>query len=116
MRKLLALVVLVLVGVMSEAQATIGSGQWLHDGWGSARKVDKSSTDYALAFEYEGFVLGATRVMLAARWIAIPATVSVGKWLAVVGKYLDANPEKRNLAESLVYQALYAVWPGEKTP
>ena len=59
MRKLLALVVLVLVGVMSEAQATIGSGQWLHDGWGSARKVDKSSTDYALAFVWVPEIMAA---------------------------------------------------------
>lgn len=49
-----------------------------------------------------------------AGWIDLKG-ITRGQQYAVVGKYLDANPEQWNLpAETLVYRALHAVWPAAK--
>jgi hypothetical protein len=52
--------------------------------------------------------------MAYARWTDIPGHVSGRQVVIVVGKYLDAHPEKWNLrAEELIYRALDAVWLGK---
>jgi len=61
-------------------------------------------------FIYMGFVAAATRIMGDAQWLDIPRTSNLTQWAAIVGKYLDANPEQWNLnAEVLVYRALHGV-------
>jgi hypothetical protein len=121
MKKLSILLVLVVMAGGAFGQSNFGTGQWLHDGWQASQKTvstpGKEISDVAQEWEYGGFVFGAARVMDASQWIDIPATVTFGQWLAVVGKYLDDHPEEWNLnAEVLVYRGLHAVWPGRKTP
>jgi hypothetical protein len=116
MKKLLVLVlVLILVGVASWAD-TFGTGQWLHDLWASAQKANNHTatlSEYNSAFEYSGFVIGAASVMYDLGWLDL-RDITYGQWVAVVGKYLDANPEQWNRsAERLIFYALYAAWPGK---
>ena len=116
MKKLLV-VVLILVCAASWAQDTFGTGQWLHDIWKGFQRTNSSdasdAVDWpALAMQYQGYVWGAATVMYNANWLDLTGITS-GQLFAVVGKYLDANPEQWNLfAEVLIYRALYAVWPG----
>ena len=109
--------VLVLVSAAAWAQSTAGKGQWLHDCWVSAQKANDgtaSERDWPLAYIYAGFVAGAAGVMNAADWLNL-TNITWAQQQAVVGKYLDDHPEQWNLpAETLVYRALHAVWPGTK--
>ena len=117
MKKLLVLAVLILVGAASWAQqSTIGTGQWLHDGWTSYQNAHNGQTIPwpAMVNEqgYVAFVLAAAEVMYAADWLAL-ANTTPGQWFAVVGNYLDAHPELWTASgDVLVYHALYAAWPG----
>ena len=120
MKKLLVLVViLVLVGAASWAQSDLGTGQWLHDNWESYQRVINNTAvelDALQGSTYIGFVMAASRVMYDEAWLNLENT-TFGQRYAVVGKYLDANPEQWNQpAEVLVYRALYAAWPGPLSP
>jgi hypothetical protein len=132
MKKLLMLlVVLILVGTVSWAQAqtdTPETGQWLHDLWISYQKLSngafdstpRSNRDFRAAMVgvfsvtvYHGFVMGMAQVMWVADWIDLKG-ITQEQQNAVVGKYLDDHPEQWNLpAGVLVYRALHAVWPGK---
>ena len=113
-------VILVLVGAAGWGQNTVGTGQWLHEFWLSSQKVDSTSNpgwpDVTGQGKYIVFVAGSANVMADADWLNMGNT-TWGQWCAVVGKYLDANPEQWNLeAQILVYRALYVAWPGSKDP
>jgi len=117
LRKTLALAtILTLTAAACGAQSTTGTGQWLHELWMSDQKVtvheDQDWIAMNLSREYRGFVTGAAEVMYDARWLDLsPATW--GQLFAVVGAYLDANPDQWSLkAQILVFRALYAAWPG----
>ncbi len=116
LKKLLVLLVLILVGTAAWAQARTGSGQWLHDHWTNYQKaIDGTATDTEAVGGgvYEGFVMGAVRVMQEEKILLIPDSVTFGQWCVVVGKYLDDHPEKWNSgAEVLVLSAMGEVWPG----
>ncbi len=129
---LLSVAALVLVNMGSWAQNGFGTGGWLRDNWPAEQKFTDSekvmlswagsvktiySDELNRASTYEGFVLGAARLMQDLQWLDIPVTVSWGQQCAIVGKYLDDHPDQLNLrAEQLVYWALVAKWPGKKKP
>jgi hypothetical protein len=108
MEKLLVLVVaLVIVGTAAWAQASIGTGQWLPDCWMSKQRMDNGGaarlsasgkslndvSDSMNAMKYEFHVIGAVRIMFSQNWFDL-TNISVDKWLAVVGIYLDRHPEQ----------------------
>lgn len=119
MKKVVALVVFILIAEGAFADPTVGSAQWLEGLWNEYQRTSNNSMvgDAYMSGVYTGFVMGAILVPGAEGYLSVPPSATVGQWCAVVGKYLENNPQEWNLpAIRSVLEAAYAVWPGPKKP
>lgn len=117
MRKIAAIVVLILITAGAFGSDVFGTGQWLHNDWLVFQKGnDVSLSDADSIGEYRGFVFGVTRVAeYGLKLLDIPNSVTVGQLCAIVGKYLEAHPEKWDTdAALLVISALREFYPPQE--
>jgi hypothetical protein len=57
--------ILITAGAFGQTNRRAGYGQWLHDDWVSAQKANNrtaTAEDYYGAYEYEGYVVGASHL------------------------------------------------------
>ena len=109
----MAIMALFIILTFSAAQAQFMAGYELVQAWEAYNRVDEGKGrdgDLGLGYLYMGYVTGV--------WDAIgyllepPSTINVGQVCSVVGKYLDAHPERRlEPAFALVLSALLEAFP-----
>jgi hypothetical protein len=101
-------------------QAAFYDGNWLVKGWEEDQKITKSSSgdrklDFQTASAFLGYVMGIADSLNGIMW-NLPKNATVKQILSVVGKYLEANPEKWNQAACvLVVEALKSAFPKNQT-
>lgn len=121
MKGILVVVLIVIVSAIAWADY---NGQWLHDFWLEYKKDEAGSRSNTFAMGvYVGFVSGVAHTaagistvcdtsILRINW---PDTATGGQLFAIVGKYLDAHPEKWDLdASLLVITACREAWSAEE--
>lgn len=110
---LVAVLILIATGAFGQQ----ANGEWLHNDWQVTQRYNNTNVvvDPLAMGQFLGFVFGIALAGNDAQWFAIPGTVDAGQEEAIVGKYLDNHPEEWNLpAQTLVYKAFRAVYPGKK--
>lgn len=87
---------IILLVVMLLAGGTVNAfdGHWLLNGWKEVEKyrADSEDVDSVLLAGYAGFVCGVTDTMRGR--IAIPNRTSGEQLTVIVGRYVDAHPDR----------------------
>jgi hypothetical protein len=111
----IAFVTVFVLAPISVAYAQWGTATLLVDGWKSSQKIeagkeDVSFTEYLQAGAYCGYIMGFLHGTGDTYKIPTGATPKQLFWL--VGKYLDAHPEKwSDPPQKIVYEALSMAFP-----
>ena len=103
--------IVLLISLAAPAKASVSCGV-LAEYYLEYAKAENDSTKDELGARYffgyvSGFLAGDNN-----RWFDIPPEVNDGKLAHLVGKWLQAHPEKWHLGmNQCAFDALYATWP-----